>query len=73
MFFLSLDIFVHVFSESSTPGIYRACQALLLTATIRLTLLLKTDPTKYFVCVSWQMRNVAYVRNLISCAKFLAH
>jgi dolichyl-phosphate-mannose--protein O-mannosyl transferase len=52
IFFLSLDIFVHVLSESSTPDFCRACQALLLTAIIRLTLLLKTDLTKYFVCVS---------------------
>jgi dolichyl-phosphate-mannose--protein O-mannosyl transferase len=49
IFFLSLDIFVHVFSESSTPGVYRACEALLLTATFRLTLLLTTVLTKYFV------------------------
>jgi len=73
IFFLS-DILVYVLSESSTPGAYRAsCEALLLTATIRLTLLLTTDLTKYFVYVSWQMRNVAYVTNLISCAKFLTH
>jgi hypothetical protein len=49
IFFLPLDIFVNVLSESSTPGVYRAYEALLLTATFRLTLLLTTVLTKYFV------------------------